>query len=64
MEAFFSSYSCRIETIDSEEVKEPQQELVEDLIALVTSFAGKIYGARSHKKREVVEAVENAIRDC
>jgi putative resolvase len=64
LEAFFSSYGCRIEAIDSEEVKEPQQELVEDLVAIVTSFAGKIYGARSHKKRKVVEAVESAIRDC
>jgi len=64
LEAFFSSYGCRIETIDSEELKELQQELVEDLIAIVTSFAGKIYGARSHKKRKVVEAVESAIRDC
>jgi predicted site-specific integrase-resolvase len=59
LEAFFSSYGCRVETIDSEEIKEPQQELVEDL-----SFAGRIYGARSHKKSRVVEAVENAIRDC
>ncbi|MCS7367736.1 MAG: IS607 family transposase, partial [archaeon YNP-WB-062] len=64
LETFFSSYGCRIEAIDSEEVKEPQQELVEDLIAIVTSFAGKIYGARSHKGRKVVEAVESAIRDC
>jgi len=63
LEAFFSSYGCRIETVDAEELKEPKQELVEDLIATVTSFAGKIYGARSHKKRKVVEAVENAIRD-
>jgi putative resolvase len=64
LETFFSSYGCRIEAIDSEEVKEPQQELVEDLIAIVTSFAGRIYGARSHKGRKVVEAVESAIRDC
>ena len=63
MEAFFNSYGCRIETINSEKVKE-RQELVEDLVAIVTSFAGKIYGARSHKKRKVVEAVESAIRDC
>jgi putative resolvase len=63
LEAFFSSYGCRIETIDSEEVKEPQQELVEDLIAIVTSFAGRIYGARSHKKKRVVEAVKSAIGD-
>jgi putative resolvase len=40
LEAFFSSYGCRVETIDSEEIKEPQQELVEDL-----SFAGRVYGA-------------------
>jgi len=64
LEAFFSSYGCKIEAVDSEEVKEPQQELVEDLIAIVTSFAGRIYGARSHKKRRVVEAVESVIRDC
>jgi putative resolvase len=64
LETFFSSYGCRIEAIDSEEVKEPQQELVEDLIAIVTSFAERIYGARSHKGRKVVEAVESAIRDC
>jgi len=64
LEAFFSSYGCRIETIDAEEVKEPQQELVEDLIATVTSFAGRIYGARSRKRRKLVEAVESAIRDC
>ena len=64
LEAFFSSHGCRIETIDSEELKEPQQELVEDLIATVTSFAGRICGARSHKKHKVVEAVESAIRDC
>jgi predicted site-specific integrase-resolvase len=64
LDAFFSSYGCRIEAIDSEEIKEPQQELVEDLIAIVTSFAERIYGARSHKGRKVVEAVESAIRDC
>jgi len=62
-ETFFNSYGCRIETVDSEKVKEPQQELVEDLIAIVTGFAGRIYGARSHKRRELVEAVKNAVRD-
>jgi putative resolvase len=63
LETFFNSYGCRIETVDSEKVKEPQQELVEDLIAIVTSLAGRIYGARSRKRRELVEAVENAVRD-
>ncbi|MBS7611613.1 IS607 family transposase [Candidatus Bathyarchaeota archaeon] len=64
LEAFFNSQECRIESLDAEEAKEPQKELVEDLIAVVTSFTGRIYGARSHKRRRVVEAVEQAIRDC
>jgi len=34
------------------------------LLAIVISFAGRIYGARSHKRRKIVEAVESAIRDC
>jgi putative resolvase len=63
-ETFFNSYGCRIETMDSEKVKEPRQELVEDLIAIVTGFAGRIYGARSRKRRELVEAVKNAVSDC
>ena len=63
-ETFFSSYGCRIEAMDSEKVKESRQELVEDLIAIVTSLAGRIYGARSRKRRELVEAVKNAVRDC
>ncbi len=40
------------------------KELVEDLIAIVTSFAGRLYGMRSHKKKKVVESVKQAIRDC
>ncbi|MDW8023510.1 MAG: IS607 family transposase [Nitrososphaerota archaeon] len=64
LEAFFNSHGCRIEALDSGEVKEPQQELLEDLIAIITSFAGRIYGARSHKMQKVVKAVEQAIRDC
>ncbi len=63
LEAFFDSHGCRVETMDAEEFKEPQKELVEDLIAIVTSFAGRIYGARSHKKQRVVEVVRDALRD-
>ncbi|NJE13876.1 IS607 family transposase, partial [Thermococcus sp. LS2] len=52
-----------IEVIFDDEEKTPGKELVEDLLAIVTSFAGKLYGARSHKKKRLVEAVKNALRD-
>ena len=64
LEEFFNSHGVRIEVVFGEEPKDLQQELIEDLIAIVTSFAGRLYGIRSHKKRKVVESVKQAIRDC
>jgi len=64
LEEFFGSHGVRIEVVFGDEPKDLQQELIEDLIAIVTSFAGRLYGMRSHKKRKVVEAVKQAIRDC
>jgi len=59
---YFNSHGVEIEVIFDDEEK-PEKELVEDLLAIVTSFAGKLYGMRSHKKKHLVEAVKNALRD-
>jgi len=53
LEHFFNQYGVRIEVVFGEEPKDAYQELVEDLIEIVTSFAGKLYGLRSHKKKLV-----------
>ena len=63
LEAYFASHGVRIEATFGEEPRDMRQELVEDLIAIVTSFAGRLYGMGSHKKRKVVEALERALRD-
>jgi excisionase family DNA binding protein len=52
---------ARIEVVNEQEEGAPQQELVEDLLAIVTSFAGRLYGMRSNKAKKVVEAVRRAI---
>ena len=62
LEQYFNSHGVEIEVIFGEE-KTLEKELVEDLLAIVTSFAGKLYGMRSHKKKRLVEAVKNALRD-
>jgi putative resolvase len=56
----FSAFGTTIEAINHEE-KAPQEELVEDLITIVSHFAGKLYGMRSHKYGEVVEGVRKLI---
>ena len=63
LEELFKSYGVKIEVAFQESPKDYYQELVEDLVELVSSFASRIYGMRSHKYKKVVEAVEQAIKD-
>jgi excisionase family DNA binding protein len=63
LERYFSSHGVRIEVVNGEEPRDAYQELVEDLIALVSSFAGKLYGLRSHKYEKVVEGVKQLIAE-
>ena len=63
LEELFKAYGVKVMVAFQEPPKDFYQELVEDLIEIVTSFASRIYGKRSHKYRKVVEAVEKAVKD-
>ena len=63
LEYFFRQYGVRIEVVYGEEPKDAYQELVEDLLAIVTSFAGKLYGMRSHKKRRFVQGFKKLLEE-
>ena len=51
----FEAHGTSIEVLNQVEMKSPQQELVEDLIMIISHFSGKMYGLRSHKYKEVME---------
>jgi len=61
LEYFFNQYGVRIEVVYGEEPKDAYQELVEDLLAIVTSFAGKLYGMRSHRKKKLLEGFKKLL---
>ncbi|MCA6213290.1 IS607 family transposase [Thermococcus bergensis] len=63
LEYFFNQFGVRIEAIHGNEKKGAQQEFVEDLIAIVTSFAGKLYGMRSHKKKKLVQSFKQLLKE-
>ena len=63
LEYFFKQYGVRIEVIYGEEPKDTYQELVEDLLAIVTSSAGKLYGMRSHKKKRLVQGFRQLLQE-
>jgi len=60
LERLFSAFGTRIEVINREE-KTPQEELVEDLITIVSHLAGRLYGMRSNRYRKVVEGVKRLV---
>jgi len=63
LERFFKQYGVRVEVVFGEEPKDAYQELVEDLIEIVTSFAGELYGMRSHRKRKLVEGFKKLLEE-
>jgi len=63
LEELFKGYGVKVISAFNEEPKNYMQELAEDLIEIVTSFAERIYGKESQKYKKVVESVQNAIKD-
>ena len=55
-------YGCEIEVIDSTE-KTEQQELVEDLVQIITVFSCKLQGKRANKARKMIEELTKDDKD-
>ena len=53
IEYIASLYNCEIEIIDNTE-KSEQQELVEDLVQIITVFSCKLQGKRADKAKKLI----------
>jgi predicted site-specific integrase-resolvase len=64
LQTYFESHHVTLHILDDQtNEKPPQEELVEDLIDIITSFSGKLYGIRSHKNKLVEEKVKGVLED-
>ena len=63
LKTLFNTFGVDVYVAFEEEPKDYAQELVEDFIKIVTSFASKIYGKRSKRYKEVVRCIGKAIKD-
>jgi len=59
---FFSAYGVRLTVLHPDEEKTPEKELTDDLIAIITSFSGRLYGMRSRKQKELLKCTEAVLR--
>lgn len=58
VEYIASLYNCEIEIIDNTE-KSEQQELVEDLVQIITVFSCKLQGKRANKAKKLIRELIN-----
>lgn len=62
LKTLFQAFGTEIILIN-ETQKEPREELIEDLITIISHFAGKLYGMRSHKYKEVVKNAKQLFKE-
>jgi len=61
LQALFLTCSVRLTVLNDDEDKTPEKELTDDLIASIASFSGRLYGKRSHKKKELVKCAKKVL---
>jgi putative resolvase len=57
----FSYFGVTLTVLEPGEEKPPEQELTDDLLALIASFSGRLYGMRSHKQKELLKCAQAVI---
>jgi len=56
---FLKALGVEVTAVNGKEFKEPKKELVEDLIAILTSFTGKLYGLKANKLKKVISELKS-----
>jgi len=61
LETLFDSYGVTLTILSPDAEKAAEPELTDDLLALIASFAGRLYGRRSHKQKELLKCAQAVI---
>jgi putative resolvase len=61
LETLFACFGVTLTVLAPGESKTPEQELTDDLLALIASFSGRLYGMRSHKQKELLKCAQAVI---
>ena len=56
-------HGIEIVIINEDEINTYEEELVEDVLSIITVFSSKLYGSRSHKNKTVVETANKLFED-
>ncbi len=59
----FAAYGTTLEVLDPRPRDNPEAELANDLIAIITSFSARLYGLRSHKTKTLLATARAVVKD-
>jgi putative resolvase len=63
LQVLFDSLGVTLTVVDKVENKTAEQELTDDMLALLASFSGRLYGMRSHKQKELLKCAQAVINN-
>lgn len=63
LETLFVCFGVTLTVLEPGAEKTPEQELTEDLLALIASFSGRLYGMRSHKQKDLLKCAQAVINN-
>ena len=62
VQTLFSGYGVSLTVLSPDEDKTPEEELTQDLLVIITSFAGKLYGLRSHQQKQLLACAQQVLQ--
>jgi excisionase family DNA binding protein len=63
LRSLFSGYGVTLTVLHPDAEKTPDQELVVDLLAIIASFAGSLYGVRSGKQKALLSCARQVLAE-
>ena len=65
LEQFCNAFGTKIEVIsDEENDKSAEEELAEDLVSIIHSFSGKLYGLRGKVRKKINKVLDGEGAEC
>jgi len=63
LRSLFSGYGVTLTVLHPDDEQTPEQELTADLLAIIASFAGRLYGLRSRKQKALLSCAKQVLAE-
>lgn len=61
LNVLFESFGVTLTVLEPDETKTPEADLVRDMLSLIASFSGQMFGMRSHKQKELLKCAKGVL---